>query len=201
MSSGIDLRPLADLIRKHNINGKEITEIINKGAKIGDVGEFIAHQIFYIDLEKSGNNKGSDGKFTKPSPLDGKSVNIKWYVEQGASMKLDLPGNLPENLSEGKDLPCYYLVFKGAKSKDGSFKKKSWSWSIDNVFLFEASSLISLLRKRVSDRTKGAIKIGTQTSLLISDWKKAQIYPVPSKPPLKLTKDQENNLKLFSLVG
>ena len=193
MNHGNDLKRLADLIRKHNINGKEITEIINKGAKIGDVEEFIAHQIFYIDLEKSGNNKGSDGKFTKPSPLDGNSVNIKWYVEQGASVSLDLPGNLPENLSEAKDLPCYYLVFTGAKSKDDSFKKKSWSWSIDNVFLFEARSLIGRLRKR-------AIKIGTQTSILISEWKKAQIYPVPSKPPLKLTKDQENKIELFSLV-
>ncbi len=205
MSYDNDLNLLADLIKKHNENGKEITQIINKGAKIGDVGEFIASQIFYIDLEESGNNKGSDGKFSKPSHLAGKSVNIKWYTKRGASGVLDLPKDLPDNLSEAKEkdlLPCYYLVLTGAKSKDDGSKKKSWSWSIDYVFLFKARKLICELRNRVNNRTKRKIKIGTATSLWKSDWEKAQIYPVPSDPPLSLkrtiTKDQEDKIKLFS---
>src|SRR4051812_4859198 len=99
-----NLALLADLIRKRNALEQEITAIIGRPASIGHLGEYIAAEIFKIQLSESAVNKGSDGVFTE-GPLAGKSVNVKWYGLREAQIDLT-PAFAPD----------YYLVLTGMKS-------------------------------------------------------------------------------------
>src|SRR5436190_16511565 len=76
-----DLTQLAELIRRRNALGKDITQIIGRPSLIGHLGEYIAARVFDITLEESAINKGFDGRFCK-GPLVGKSVNVKWYAKK-----------------------------------------------------------------------------------------------------------------------
>lgn len=94
------LRPLAKLIREKNSIEDEIARLIGRPALVGHVGEWIAGEVFNIELENSANQAGYDGRF-KDGVLQGRTVNIKWYPKRD--------GLLDINESA---LPDYFLVRK-----------------------------------------------------------------------------------------
>jgi len=68
-----ELRELAKLIKQKNELEKKISEIINRLALTGHVGEFIASRVFDIELAKSAAEPLIDGYF-RSGNLKGKSV-------------------------------------------------------------------------------------------------------------------------------
>ena len=173
-----DLKHLARLLHARNANEIEITKIIERPAQLGHVGEYVGSRIFDIVLEESANQQGIDGYFNSGS-LAEKSVNIKTYGKREGILDIQ-----PEFL------PDYYLVLTGPKSTATSSKGSTRPWVINEIFLFEAKPLIARLKKR-------GIKTGTATSVREIEWKDAQIYPESSNSPLKLTKAQKSNIRLF----
>ena len=92
-----ELEKLVELLSELNSLGERISEITGRPATIGHTGEYIASQIFDIELEESASAKGIDGRFRSGS-MAGKTVNIKWY------------GKLEYMLDITPDfLPDYYL--------------------------------------------------------------------------------------------
>jgi hypothetical protein len=77
---------MADLIRRRNAAGQEITALISRPARIGHIGEHIASAIFGIALAESAVNKGFDGRF-RSRPLAGRSVRLDPH--QGAQRQPD----------------------------------------------------------------------------------------------------------------
>lgn len=59
------LKVLSALIRRRNFPEREISEIIGRPAHPGHLGEFIASQIFHIDLVEAASNTGFDGRFAQ----------------------------------------------------------------------------------------------------------------------------------------
>ncbi len=72
---------LAQLIKQRNRIEEEITAVIGRPAQIGHLGEYIAVQIFDIQLEESMVTKSLDGYF-RNGAVNGRSVNIKWYAKR-----------------------------------------------------------------------------------------------------------------------
>ena len=84
---------LANLIREHNAVTARISQLVGRPDQVGDVGEYIAAAIFDIELNPSASAKGHDGLFRPPSPLVGRSVNVKWGTpfEGGMDVSPDAP--------------------------------------------------------------------------------------------------------------
>jgi hypothetical protein len=99
-----DLTQLAGLIRRRNLLEREITALVGRPAQIGHVGEYIASRIFHVTLEESASHKSIDGRFGA-GPLQGRTVNIKWYAMQEGL--LDITPEAP---------PDFYLVLTGPKT-------------------------------------------------------------------------------------
>ncbi len=72
------IRRLAALIGTKNAADAAIAEMIGRPCQIGHVGEWIAAQVFDIELHPSAAVEASDGVFRAGS-LAGRSVNVKWY--------------------------------------------------------------------------------------------------------------------------
>lgn len=174
-----NIKLLAELIHKKNEIETEISTIIQRPAFIGHTGEYIASQIFDIQLEDSATNKGYDGYF-RSGNLKGKNVNIKWYTKQ--TNILDINPNC---------LPDYFLVLSGDESGAISSKNTIAPWVIRNVFLINAVKLVYQLHER-------NVKIGVATSVTKKVWSESRIYPDIINPELKLTEEQYGYLRLFS---
>ncbi len=174
-----ELAQLADLIKARNQIAEEITSIIRRPALVGHVGEYIASKIFAIDLEDSASEKSLDGHFTT-GPVRDCSVNIKWYGKREGILNIT-PDALPD----------FYLVLTGAKSSAVASRGKTRPWSIKSVYLFDASGLVLVLRKR-------GIKIGTATSVIQDLWRGAEIYPSQKNDNLILSESQRELLALFN---
>ena len=172
------LEKLSSLLDEYNSIGKEISRITNRPATIGHTGEFIAGIIFDIKLEESASHKATDG-FFQSGPLDGKSVNIKWYGKQEALLDVLT-----------SDQPDFYLVMTGPKTNQMSSKGAIRPWVIDHVYLFDAHRLISELKAR-------GVKIGIATSVIKQQWRDAQIYPTQNNKIYRVTSEQRNLLKSF----
>jgi hypothetical protein len=125
------LEQLAGLIKERNDLEKRITEIINRPAELGHIGEYVASHVFHISLEESAAHKGSDGSFNDGA-LKGKLVNIKWYARREGLLDIT-PDSLPD----------YYLVMTGPRSPAISSRYLTRPWVIDNVYLFEARDLVA----------------------------------------------------------
>lgn len=174
---GEELVELARLIKAKNAADEKIAKIVGRPALIGHVGEFIASNIFRIELNQSASTKGTDGVF-KEGPLHGRSVNVKWYTT-GDNL-LDL------NPTFGPD---FYLILSGPQTTAGSSKGMVRPWAISFVFLFDGAGLLSKLKER-------GVKIGIATSVRSEQWEAAEIYPL-SKGVLKLDEEQRRLLELF----
>lgn len=177
-----DLTQLAALLRAKNEIEAKITDLIGRPALIGHVGEYIAAQIFDIQLEDSASRKSIDG-FFRSGPLAGKSVNIKWYAKQQGVLDIT-PGALPDT----------YLVLSGPTSPASSSRGTARPWLIDHVYLFQADILVAQLRLQ-------GVKIGTATSLSCSFWQAAEIYPEGRNPILPINPSIRQQLALFGSNG
>ena len=172
------LEHLADLLSEMNAIGEKISEITQRPATIGHTGEYIAAEIFDIELEEKASAKGVDGHF-KSGSLAGKSVNIKWYSK--LEYMLDITPQA---------LPDYYLVMTGPKGQAVSSKGGTRPWLINYVFLFNAAELVIELNAR-------GVKIGVASSVRKHEWQAAEIYPNKRSMVYRLADEQMAKILAF----
>jgi len=173
-----DLAELASLLRERNSIDERIGHLINRPMAAGHAGEWIASQVFDIELEQSAVAKAIDGRF-RSGPLAGKSVNVKWYLKREGLL----------DMTEASELD-YYLVLTGPKST-ASDSRTIRAWRIDSAYLFDSAQLLSEQRVR-------RVKIGVASGVRASQWQAAEIYPADSNSVLALTEFQRSLLALFS---
>jgi len=174
----IPLEKLAELLSEMNSIGEKISEITQRPATIGHTGEYIAAEIFDIELEEKASAKGVDGHF-KSGSLAGKSVNIKWYSK--LEYMLDITPQA---------LPDYYLVMTGPKGQAVSSKGGTRPWLINYVFLFNAAELVIELNAR-------GVKIGVASSVRKHEWQAAEIYPNKRSMVYRLADEQMAKILAF----
>ncbi len=165
-------------MKSRNAVEREIAEVIGRPGLIGHVGEYVAAEIFGIELLDSASHKGIDGHFTNGA-LAGTSVNIKWYTKLESLLDIT-----PEHL------PDYYLVLAGPRTSAASSRGSTRPWVITSVFLFDSRNLVRQLETR-------NIKIGVATSVARRYWDDAEIYPSQSNDSLVLTAEQRAEIELF----
>jgi len=177
------MKRLSDLTQHlSNLNDTmdEVFHLIGESCEKGHVGEFIASEIFDIELFFKKTIKRTDGIF-RAGPLIGKNVNIKFYPKREGI--LDLPTTLPD-----PPPPDYYLVLTGPKGKRG--KKEPRPWVIDAVYLFDAKAIVKNLRKR-------DVNVGVASSVKNELWTDAEIYPTQRFMSITLSTKQKKMLRLF----
>ncbi|RIK35574.1 MAG: hypothetical protein DCC55_29925 [Chloroflexi bacterium] len=173
------LSQLAALLKQHNAITNEIAWLIGRPAELGHIGEYLAANIFEIELSASATSKSIDGYFAD-GPLAQRSVNIKWYGKW--ECLLDITPHA---------LPDYYLVLAGPKSAAISSRHTTRPRVIHYVFLFDAAHLYARLIAR-------KVKIGIATSVAQHLWQEAEIYPTQHNQTLLLTEAQRQWLALFA---
>lgn len=164
---------LSNLIRERNRIEKEVFKITNQSFEIGKIGEFIASEIFNIELNQSFNQAGNDGYF-KSGNLKGKRVNIKFYSKFDGKLDMGIEYS-----------PDYYLVLAGSSKKE-----KISPWNIESIYLFNSIELRNELT--------GKVKIGTATSVKKVHWEKAMVYPDGKSTELVVDEKIREKIKLFS---
>ncbi len=78
---------IASLLRVRNALDERIGTIIQRPMTSGHLGEWIAAQVFGIELASSAVETGIDGWF-KAGPLYRRSVNVKWYLKREGLLDL-----------------------------------------------------------------------------------------------------------------
>lgn len=172
------MRRLAELLRERNIIDAEIATITHRPMTAGHLGEWIASQVFDIELEQSAVATAIDGHF-RTGPLQGRTVNVKWYLKREGLL----------DTSESNQLD-YYLVLTGPVAAAVSSRGATRPWCIDEVFLFDA-------RQLRAEQTQRGVKLGVASSVLKRQWLAANIYPSASNPLLPITHQQAELLALF----
>lgn len=178
-----DLTHLADLVRIRNTVKSSVSRIIGRPAETGHLTEYIASQIFDIELHGSAVHKASDGVFRFPSSLAGFSVNVKY--RSTSSRRLNI-----ENSSTLTHHPHYYLAFRGPNVSKGPTNEKTLPLVIAAVYLFFSAELIPAL---VAD---GGANVGP--SVKSEYWAQAMLYPEQVNQALILTDAQRAALALFA---
>jgi hypothetical protein len=173
---------VAALLNERNAIDVELARLIHRPMTSGHLGEWIAAQIFDIELEASAVAAGIDGRFRSGS-LQGRTVNIKWYLKR--------EGLLDTTESTALD---YYLVLTGPLSSAVSSWGTTRPWCIEAVYLFEARQL------QVEQIVRG-VKRGTASSIIKKQWEAAEIYPLAPNPELAITLQQAEQLRLFAPGG
>lgn len=170
---------LSQLLEVRNALDGVIAGLIGRSAQSGHMGEYLAQEIFGVQLHNTAVHKGSDGVF-RGGALDGCSLNVKWYPKN--------EGLLDVNPDHGCD---YYLVLTGPRSPAQSSRGTTRPWVIEAVYLFKAQELIAELKR-------SGVKIGVATSVKRALWDAAEIYPTPRNLALVLTDEQRSSLALFA---
>jgi hypothetical protein len=170
----------AALLRERNVIDAELAGLMQRPMTSGHLGEWIAAQIFDIELESAANAAGVDGHF-RSGPLQNCSVDIKWYLKR--------EGMLDTTRSAILD---YYLVLAGPPSGAASSKDTTRPWCIQAVSLFDARQL------RAEQTTRG-VKRGVASSVTSQQWTAAEIYPSGTNPRLAVTPQQAEQLSQFGL--
>jgi hypothetical protein len=98
----------ASLLRERNAIDAELARLIQRPMTSGHLGEWIAAQVFDIELEVSAVAAGIDGHF-RSGPLQERTVNVKWYLKH--------EGLLDTTETAALD---YYLVLTGPPSAAAS---------------------------------------------------------------------------------
>jgi hypothetical protein len=173
------LAEVAALLRERNSVDARLGCIIGRPPEKGHVGEWIAAQIFDIELETSASHKAIDGRF-RSGALAGRTVNIKWLLKREGGL----------DLTESPDLH-YYLVLTGPTAAAGSSRAMTRPAVITAVDLFDAVRLLGEQRAR-------SVKVGVFSSVVNAQWQAAQIYPIATCPTLPLTHEQRRLLELFA---
>lgn len=169
------LRDMARLLAERARIDQRIADRIGHKAERGHIGEWIASQIFAIQLHPRANAATSDGVF-KEGPLAGRNVNVNWYAEDTGI----------QDIGKGEQ-PDYYLALVGPRP--GFLQSKSTPYAIAGVFLFESQSLLRELG--------GKVRVGTATSVRQDLWRQAQIYPDGPDAGIAVTSAQAKALRLF----
>ena len=172
----------AALLRQRNAIDVELARLIHRPMTSGHLGEWIAAQIFDIELEASAVAAGIDGRF-RSGPLQGRTVNIKWYLKREGLL----------DMTESTALD-YYLVLTGPPSLAVSSRGTTRPWCIEAVYLFEA-------RQLQAEQIVRGVKRGGASSVIKKQWKAAEIYPSASNPELAVTPQQAEQLRLFAPGG
>jgi hypothetical protein len=146
----------------------------------GHLGEWIAAQVFDIELDASAVAAGIDGRF-RSGPLQGQTVNIKWYLKREGML----------DITESAALD-YYLVLTGPPSAAVSSRGTTRPWCINAVFLFDA-------RQLRSEQIMRGVKRTVASSVTKQQWTAAEIYPSSTNAHLAVTSQQAEQLKLFAL--
>jgi hypothetical protein len=172
------LARVAALLGERNAIDSELAELIDRPMTSGHLGEWIAAQIFSIELEPSAVAAGIDGRFLSGA-LQGRTVNIKWYLKR-------------EGVLDTTELAAldYYLVLTGPPSAAASSRGTTRPWCIQAVFLFDA-------RQLRSEQIRRGVKRGVASSVIKQQWAAAEIYPT-ANPQLAVTSQQAELLKLFA---
>jgi hypothetical protein len=155
----------AALLRERNAIDTELARLIRRPMTSGHLGEWITAQVFDIELEASAVAAGIDGRF-RSGPLQGRTVNIKWYLKR--------EGMLDTTESTVLD---YYLVLAGPPSAAVSSRGTTRPWCIEAVFLFDA-------RQLRSEQIMRGVKRGVASSVIKQQWTAAEIYPSPTNTQL-----------------
>lgn len=170
---------VAALLRQRNAIDQELARIMQRPMTSGHLGEWVASQVFDIELEPSAVTAGIDGRF-RSGQLAGRTVNIKWYLKREGLL----------DTSESTDLD-YYLVLTGPPAAGVSSRGGVRPWCVNFVYLFDARQL------RTEQIARGA-KRGVASSVRKQQWADAEIYP-SSNPRFLLTSHQIELLKLLHL--
>jgi hypothetical protein len=173
-----DLEKLAFFIQERNSVDKKISQVIQRPATQGHIGEFIASRIFGISLMPSATNKAIDGYF-KSGPLSDRSVDVKFYGKQEGM--LDVKQDVQ---------PDYFLVLTGPRSPAISSKGHTRLCVIDYVYLFDGKRLAEETRQR-------GVKLGVATIVIKQQWEDAEIYPEQRNRTLIVTESQRKILEMF----
>ncbi|MGN9804758.1 hypothetical protein [Micromonospora sp. L32] len=170
------LHRLAALLQARDDLDTRIAALTGRSARPGDIGEFIAAQVFDIELASTAIQAGYDGVF-RSGPLAGRTVNVKTYGD--AFTGIDISPH-----------PCeFYLVFSGPPRPLGAVRHHQWQ--ISAAYLFDTPRLLETLTSR-------GVKIGIATSIRRSDLDAARIFPgTNATPALHLTPEQTALLSLF----
>ena len=169
-----ELKELSRLIKLRNQTEVKGSRIIGRPFIIGHIGEYIASEIFDIELNKSASAKDHDGYF-RSGKLKGSTVNIKYYSRKGRLLDMCKTSG-----------PDFYLVFMGS-----SETKVMCPWDIDSVYLFNDEELKNKLDK--------IVKIGVATSVRRKLWERAMIYPTPNNSRLIVSEEMLGKLELFKV--
>jgi hypothetical protein len=140
----------------------------------GHAGEWIAAQIFDIELEKNAAAPAYDGRF-RSGPFAGKTVNVKWYLKQEGVLDMTTSPTLD-----------YYLVMTGPLPDGNGIRP----WVIESVYLFDAHQLLDEVVTR-------GVKVGLATSVRRYQWQEARICPGTSAV-YPLSEEQQKLLELFA---
>jgi len=172
------LEKLANLLSEMNSIGEKISEITQRPATIGHTGEYIAADIFDIELEESANTKDFDGHF-RSGTLANRTVNVKWYSKLEYMLDIN-PDALPD----------FFLVMTGPKALEPISKGGIRPWLINYVFLFNAAELVTELTAR-------GVKIGVASSVRKHEWQAAEIYPNRRSMVYRLSDEQMATILAF----
>lgn len=164
-----DVVRVAELIRERNRVDAALSACIRRPALPGHLGDWIAAQIFGVELEQQTTVEGVDGRFA-----DGRTVNIRWYPKRDDLLDLR------------EDGPDCYLVLTGPRSPAEMVRPLV----IDAVYLFDAATVVADLRAR-------GRKVGVASSVRGHLWEAAEVYP-RHNPAFVLTLEQRELLALFS---
>ena len=179
-----DLEQMASLLAERNHIDEKIGALIGRPAIRGHIGEWIAHKIFRVTLEKSASHRVFDGRFTC-GPLDGKTVNVKWYGKREGILDINLD---PDGVLD------YYLVMTGPKAEQMPSKGQTRPLVIMEVFLFDAPALVKQFRKQER-------RLGVAATVRENEWEAAMVYPeAAASAPLTLNDAQREALKLFAEI-
>jgi len=174
------LKELADLIREKNIVDGRIAAITGRPTQLGHVGDYIASQVFDIELHVDARKKGSDGRFLS-GRLQNRSVNVKWYPKQEGGLDIN-PDHVPD----------YFLVLTGPIAPAVSSRGQTRPWIIEHVFLFEVPPLIEDLEAH-----QVQIKKDAPTGIRAELWVWAEIYPTQTNTILMVSEEQRRRLQFF----
>lgn len=142
-----DLRKIASLLRERDVIDEKIAAVIHRPMTTGHLGEWIASQVFDIELETSAVAAAIDGRF-RAGLLQGR--NVKWYLKR-------------EGLIDMTESPAldYYLILAGPVSAAVSSRGGRRPWCIEAVYLFDAKQLSAVT---YAGRAAGAFQSGMNGS-------------------------------------
>lgn len=173
-------RILGELLRRRNLIDAEIAGLINRPMSAGHLGEWIAAQVFDLQLEPSATATAIDGRF-RTGPLEGRTVNVKWYLKR--------EGILDMTVSDALD---FYLVMTGPPAAAALSRGGVRPWRIHHVYLFDARRLLDVQRAR-------GVAVGVASSVPKALWEAAEIFPAGTNGQLVVTAEQRAVLELFHL--